>query len=49
LPLHRRLAIRTAALDALQKKLGRVVKFDVTGDFATRSAAVDAMRSGESR
>jgi len=43
------LAIRTAALDALQKKLGRVVKFDVTADFATRSAAVDAMRSGESR
>jgi hypothetical protein len=41
------LAIRTAAHEALQKKLGRVVKFDLEADFATRSAAIDAMRSGE--
>ena len=43
------LAIRTAALEALQRKLARPVKFDVTADFATRSAAVDAMRSGDNK
>ena len=43
------LAIRTAALDALQKKLGKTVKFDVTADFSARSAAVDAMRSGDNK
>ncbi|HEV8605277.1 MAG TPA: hypothetical protein VGQ99_07930 [Tepidisphaeraceae bacterium] len=43
------LAIRAAAHEALQKKLGRVVKFDLEADFATRSAAIDAMRSGDAR
>ncbi len=40
------LPIRTAALEALEKKLGKRVKFDVTADFDTRRAAIDAMRSG---
>jgi hypothetical protein len=40
------LAIRTAALEALEKKLGKRVKFDVTADFNTRRAAIDAMRGG---
>jgi hypothetical protein len=38
-------AIRTAALDALQKKLARPVKFDVTADFEARRSAIDALRS----
>jgi len=40
------LAIRTAALDALQKKLEKPIKFDVTADFETRRTAVDALRGG---
>ncbi len=38
------LPIRKAAHEALQKKLGRVLTFDLEADFATRSAAVDALR-----
>jgi len=37
-------AIRAAALDALQKKVGRLVKFDINADLPARSAAIDAMR-----
>jgi hypothetical protein len=40
------LAIRTAALEALQKKLGKKINFDVTADFDTRRAAIDALRGG---
>jgi hypothetical protein len=43
------LSIRTAALEALQKKLTKPVKFDVAADFEIRRAAVDAMRSGSDK
>ena len=41
------LPIRRAALDALEKKLGRELKFDLNADFATRSTAIDALRNGK--
>ena len=43
------LAIRRAALAALEKKLGKAIKFDVAADFETRRAAIDAMRGGDSK
>lgn len=39
------LAIRTAALEALQKKLERKIEFDVSAEFDTRRAAIEALRS----
>jgi len=39
-------AIRTAAFEALEKKFGRRIQFDVTADFDTRRAAIDALRGG---
>ncbi len=38
------LPIRKAAHEALQKKLGRTLKFDLQADFPTRSAAIDVLR-----
>jgi hypothetical protein len=40
------LAIRTAALDAFQRKLGKLIQFDVTADFDARRVTIDAMRGG---
>jgi hypothetical protein len=38
-------AIRTAALDVLQKKLGKKIDLDVTADFEARRAAIETLRS----